>query len=71
MSRYLVIIEPSATGFAAYLPDLPGCVTTGRSQAEIEANMREAIALHLEGMETDGQPVPPPSSIATYVEVAA
>ena len=71
MSRYLVIIEPSATGFAAYLPDLPGCVTTGRSQAEIEANMREAIALNLEGMETDGQPVPPPSSIATYVEVAA
>lgn len=71
MSRYLVIIEPTETGLSAYLPDLPGCVTTGRSQAEVEANMREAIALHLEGMEADGDPVPPPRTIATYVEVAA
>ena len=71
MSKYLVIIEPTATGLSAYLPDLPGCVTTGQSQAEIEANMREAIALHLDGMETDGEPVPPPRTMATYVEVAA
>lgn len=71
MSKYLVIIEPTATGFSAYPPDLPGCVTTGRSQAEVEANMREAIALHLDGLETDGHPVPPPRTMATYVEVAA
>lgn len=71
MSRYLVIIEPSATGFAAYLPDLPGCVTTGRSQAEVEVNIKEAIALHLEGIDTDSEPLPPPRTIATYVEIAA
>lgn len=71
MSRYLVIMEPTATGYSAYPPDLPGCVTTGKTQAEIEANMREAIALHLEGLESEGQPVPEPRTIATYVEVAA
>lgn len=71
MSRYLVIIEPTATGFSAYPPDLPGCVSTGRSKDEVEANIREAIAFHLDGLHSDGQPTPPPQSIATYVEVAA
>lgn len=71
MSRYLVIIEPTPTGYSAYPPDLPGCVSTGRSQAEVEENMREAIAFHLDGLHSDGHPVPPPQSIATYVEVAA
>jgi predicted RNase H-like HicB family nuclease len=71
MSKYLVIMEPTATGYSAYPPDLPGCATTGRSQAEVEVNMKEAIQLHLEGLESEGQPVPPPRTIATYVEVAA
>lgn len=71
MSRYLVIIEPTATGFSAYPPDLPGCVSTGRSQDEVEANIREAIAFHLDGLRSDGHSTPPPHSIATYVEVAA
>ena len=71
MSRYLVIMEPTASGYSAYPPDLPGCVTTGKTQAEIEVNMREAIALHLEGLESEGQPLPEPRTIATYVEVAA
>lgn len=70
MTRYLVLIEPTATGFSAYLPDVPGCVTTGKTQAEAEARMREAIEFHLEGLGED-ETVPEPRTIATYVEVAA
>jgi predicted RNase H-like HicB family nuclease len=71
MQRYLIVLEPTATGFSAYSPDLPGCVATGATRAEVEGNMREAIALHLDGLREDGAPVPPPQTIATYVEVAA
>ncbi len=71
MQRYLIVIEPTATGFSAYSPDLPGCVSTGATRAEVEANMREAVALHLEGLRDDGEPVPTPHTYATYVEVAA
>ena len=69
--RYLIIIEPTATGFSAWSPDLPGCITTGASTEQIEANMREAIAFHLDGLRADGQPVPQAHTIAAYVEVAA
>jgi predicted RNase H-like HicB family nuclease len=71
MQRYLIVLEPTATGFSAYSPDLPGCVSTGRTRAEVEGNMREAISLHLDGLREDGQPVPPPHTTAIYVEVAA
>ena len=71
MQRYLIVIEPTGTGFSAYSPDLPGCVSTGATRADVEANMREAVALHLEGLREDGEPVPPPHTYATYVEVAA
>ena len=71
MSRYLIILEPTDVGFSAYSPDLPGCVSTGATREEVEANMREAIAFHLDGLREDGQPVPPPHTVATYVEVAA
>lgn len=69
--RYLIVIEPTATGFSAYSPDLPGCVATGASRADVERNMRDAVELHLEGLRASGQPVPPPSTSASYVEVAA
>lgn len=46
MQRYLVVIEQTATGFSAYLRDLPGCVSTGATRAEVESNMREAVELH-------------------------
>jgi predicted RNase H-like HicB family nuclease len=50
MSRYLVIIEQSNTGVSAYLPDLPGCVATGVTREEVEKEMHDAIAFHLEGL---------------------
>ena len=71
VSRYLIIVEPTATGFSAYSPDVPGCVATGRSRADVEREMREAVAFHLDGLREDGQPVPRPSAAAAYVDVAA
>ncbi len=69
--RYAVIIERAEGNFSAYVPDLPGCVATGTTVAEVETEIREAIEFHLEGMREDGLPIPPPSSRVEYVEVAA
>jgi predicted RNase H-like HicB family nuclease len=71
MSRYLIVIEPTETGFSAFSPDLPGCVSTGETRTAVEQHMREAIEFHLDGLREDGVPIPPPSTTATYVEVAA
>jgi predicted RNase H-like HicB family nuclease len=71
VTRYLIIIEPTDTGYSAYSPDLPGCVSTGASRDAVEMNMREAIAGHLAELRADGSPPPEPTSIATYVDVAA
>jgi len=71
MSRYLIVIEATGTGFSAYSPDVPGCAATGGTREEVEGNMREALAFHLDGLREDGQPLPAPSSSAAYVDVAA
>jgi predicted RNase H-like HicB family nuclease len=70
MLRYVIIIEPTPTGFSAWSPDLPGCIATGASAEQVEGNMREAIAFHLDGLRADGQPVPQTHTFAAYVEVA-
>jgi predicted RNase H-like HicB family nuclease len=69
--KYLIVIEESETGYSAYSPDIPGCVTTGSTQEETLANMREAITFHLDGLREEGFPIPKPSSVSSYVEVAA
>ena len=69
--RYAIVIENAGANFSAYVPDLPGCVATGATPEEVEASIREAIELHLEGMRQDGVPIQPPSSRVDYVEVAA
>src|ERR1039457_4647855 len=58
MSRYLVIIEKTDTGFSAYSPDLPGCVATGASRKEVEREMHDAIEFHIEGLRLAGEAVP-------------
>ncbi|HUF31437.1 MAG TPA: type II toxin-antitoxin system HicB family antitoxin [Gemmatimonadaceae bacterium] len=70
MSRYLIVIEQTRTGFSAFSPDLPGCVATGASRSEVERNMREAIAFHVEGLKLDGIDVPEPRTYSSYVDVA-
>lgn len=68
--KYLVVIEPTGTGFSAYSPDLPGCVATGATEEEVEREMREAMAFHVEGLALEGHPVPEPSTRSAYLEVA-
>ena len=67
--QYAVVIEQGQGSFGAYVPDLPGCVAVGETEAETRALIREAIEFHLEGMREDGDPVPPPSAHVEYVEV--
>ena len=69
--RYAIVIEQAANNYSAYVPDLPGCVATGGTVQEVEEQIREAIAFHLEGLREDGVPVPPPLSQVEYVDIAA
>ena len=69
--RYAVVIEKGARNYSAYVPDLPGCVSTGQTLEEVKAEIREAIEFHIEGMREDGLPIPPGSALADYVEVGA
>ena len=71
MTKYLVVIEATATGFSAYSPDLLRCVNTGGTREETAQDMREAIEFHIEGLQSAGYPVLQPSSSSVYVEVAA
>lgn len=68
--RYAIVIEKAESNYAAYVPDLPGCVATGVTIEETEKLIREAIELHLAGMHEDGTLILPPSSQVDYVEVA-
>ena len=69
--RYAVVIEKAEGNYSAYVPDLPGCVATGTTVAEVENEIRDAIAFHLDGMRADGIVLPAPSSQVEYVEVTA
>ena len=69
--QFLVIFERSATGWGAYVPDLPGCVATGATRAEVERLIQEGIAFHIEGMRLHGETVPEPSSEAALISVSA
>jgi len=66
--RYAVVIEQAAHNYSAYVPDLPGCGTTGSTIAEVEQNLEEAVAFHLAGLREDGLPIPIPSTVVEYLE---
>lgn len=65
--KYLVVIEKANANYSAYLPDLPGCIATGKSKEEARQNIIEALAIHIEGLKEDGLPVPEPASEADYI----
>ncbi|MBW4417813.1 MAG: type II toxin-antitoxin system HicB family antitoxin [Myxacorys californica WJT36-NPBG1] len=69
--QYLIIIEKTETGYSAYSPDLLGCVSTGATREEVEQNMHEAMAFHLDGLKLEGLEIPQPTTSSAYVEVAA
>ncbi len=66
--RYAVVIEKAAGNYSAYVPDLPGCVSTGDTVEDVEANIREAIRFHLDGMREDNLAIPEPNVLCEYVD---
>jgi predicted RNase H-like HicB family nuclease len=70
MKKYAIVVEQAKRNYAAYVPDLPGCVATGATVEEAEELLREAIEVHIAGLRDDGLPVPAPSSVVDYLEVS-
>ncbi len=66
--KYLVIVEKAPGNYSAYVPDLPGCVATGATPEDVQRNIREAVAFHLDGLREDGLPLPEPLTQAEFVE---
>ena len=69
--KYAVVIEKAEGNYSANVPDLPGCVATGATVEEVEREIREAIAFHIEGLREDGLAVPEATSQVEYIELAA
>lgn len=69
--RYAIVIEKAEGNYSAYVPDLPGCVTTGDTVEEVERNIAEAIQFHIDGLKEDGQPIPSATTLCEYVEAAS
>lgn len=67
--KYAVVIEKARNNYSAYVPDLPGCVATGKTRTEVARQIREAIAFHLEGLREDGMPIPEAETSMEVVEV--
>lgn len=71
MKKYLAVIEQTDSGYSAYSPDLPGCVSTGKTREEAEQNMRDAIEFQVDGLRQEGFPVPEPQVSSSYIELPA
>ena len=69
--RYAIVIEKSPRNYAAYVPDLPGCVATGASREQVIHEISDAIRLHIESLLQHHEPVPEPRCTTAVVEVAA
>ena len=69
MTEYVVVFERAGANYSAYVPDLPGCITTGATLDQTEANIREAIELYLEALAADGLAAPEPTACAHSVRV--
>jgi len=68
---YAIVIEKGARNYSAYAPDLPGCIATGKTRRQVEARMRQAIALHVQGLLEDGEAIPVPSTVTATVSMPA
>ena len=68
--KYAVIYERTGTGYSAYVPDLPGCIATGRTFELTRKRMEKAMEMHLSAMRADGDPIPEPTTMADQIEVA-
>ena len=68
---YAVVYERTPNNYSAYVPDLPGCVATGSTRDEVEKLIREAIAVHLEGLRREREPIPEPAAWTELVEATS
>ena len=66
--RFAVVIERAGDNYSGYVPDLPGCVATGATVADVEAELKAAIRFHIDGLVEDGLAIPEPTTVADYVE---
>jgi predicted RNase H-like HicB family nuclease len=71
MKEHVVIFEWAGSNYSAYAPDLPGCISTGKTIEETEMNIREAIELYIDTLKEDNQPIPPPAVQSKAVLVQA
>ena len=71
MKRYLIVIEPTKTGYSAYSPDLGGCIATGKTLLRVQKNVQAAIEFHLEGLKLAKMRIPVPRATVTFAEVAS
>jgi predicted RNase H-like HicB family nuclease len=69
--QYTVLYEPGPRNWSAYVPDLPGCIATGKTRQDVEERIREAIEFHIEGLRLHNDPVPDPTVEAAKVTVSA
>lgn len=67
--QYLVVVEKGLSSYGAFVPDLPGCVAVAETEKEVIVLIQEAILFHLEDLHAEGQPIPPPVSKSTFIEV--
>ena len=67
MDRCVIVLEPSKTGYAAFSPDVPGCVATGKTVEQTLAEMRAAMVFHFEGTTEAGEPLPAPRGLEYYI----
>ncbi len=67
--KYTVVLEQTPHNWCAYVPDVGGCVSTGKTRAEVERNIREALILHFEALRADHLPIPAPGTWTTVIDV--
>lgn len=67
--KYLIVIEKAGKDYSAYIPDVPGCVATGKTQQEVKEHIKEALEFHLEGLKKDGVPTPEAAALGEYISV--
>jgi predicted RNase H-like HicB family nuclease len=67
--KFMVVLEKAENNWAAYCPDVLGCIATGRTPSETMKRYEKALKMHLEGLEEDGLPMPEPTARAEVVEL--
>ncbi|ELR99728.1 type II toxin-antitoxin system HicB family antitoxin [Gloeocapsa sp. PCC 73106] len=67
--RYAILIEKAENNYAAYVSDVPGCVATGATLAEVKQHIQEALLFHFEGMLEDSESIPQATTLCDYVNI--